>query len=522
MVLAAIVVGAYFFTHRSEARHEVIAARHDHAVALSERIRDQVHRDVRRGLRDLDEISQVDVRFDRDFPFEDGSFAYEPHAEKTKNVHVGAIALGAVLVICGWLLFNRERSRPLAHKVLTTVGLLATGAVLFSFLRSDHEVRHVQSHDVVVKLAPEDVAAVWSTSKPKEAPSAPDIRHAKRPVPRDVDELPPRAGEIPVHSELASAKTAGNEDESATKAENAIADSAEESSDQGASDEATETPAGKAESDDAKDDVAKDNGAKNDSDDPATETEVDDVSDAAPAVSVELEEAKPSEPKIELPEPPAAVEAPESPAAPVVTAARPVRSAEATETTPAAEVAAVEASDSLPDWANKPGKLVDAVYRVSIESGLYADIPECQAALDDRIKATLDDYIDRWMGEGTAELVVLDREYVNQHIKKSEYSEVVNSESVGPMHQIHALLEIDDDDRAEFHERWRRAVVTERVWMAGFGGAVVLALLSTVFGYLKLDLQTGGTHSGRLQLAATLVALIVAAGALLARWAVPF
>jgi hypothetical protein len=199
-----------------------------------------------------------------------------------------------------------------------------------------------------------------------------------------------------------------------------------------------------------------------------------------------------------------------------------VRSAEATETTPAAEVAAVEASDSLPDWANKPGKLVDAVYRVSIESGLYADIPECQAALDDRIKATLDDYIDRWMGEGTAELVVLDREYVNQHIKKSEYSEVVNSESVGPMHQIHALLEIDDDDRAEFHERWRRAVVTERVWMAGFGGAVVLALLSTVFGYLKLDLQTGGTHSGRLQLAATLVALIVAAGALLARWAVPF
>ncbi len=189
---------------------------------------------------------------------------------------------------------------------------------------------------------------------------------------------------------------------------------------------------------------------------------------------------------------------------------------------PASDVGAEEASGTLPAWANKPGKLVDGVYRVSIQSGLYADVPECQAALDDQIKATLDDYIDRWMGTGTAALVALDREYVNQHIKESEYSEVVNSKSVGPMHQIHALLEIDDDDRAEFHERWRRTVVTERVWMAGFAGAIVLALLSTVFGYLKLDLQTGGTHSGRLQLAATLVALIVAAGALLARWAVPF
>ncbi len=188
----------------------------------------------------------------------------------------------------------------------------------------------------------------------------------------------------------------------------------------------------------------------------------------------------------------------------------------------ATEVAAVEVSDTSPKWANEPGKLVDGVYRVSIQSGLYADVPECQAALDDQIKTTLDDYIDRWMGDGTAKLVAIDREYVNEHVKKAEFSEVVNSESVGPMHQIHALLEIDDDARAEFHERWRRAVVTERVWFVGFAGAVVLALLSTVFGYLKLDLQTGGTHNGRLQLAATLVALIVAAGAFLARWAVPF
>ncbi len=170
LALAAIVGGAYFFVHKSESRHQVAVARRQHAVALSEQIRDQVHRDVRRGLRDLDDIHQVDVRFERDFPFEDDTFALATRTEETKHVHVGAIALGAVLLICGWLFFNRERSRPVAHKVLTMVGLLATGAVLFSFLRSDHTPRHVPSRDVVVKLAPEDVGDLWTPSSTKERP----------------------------------------------------------------------------------------------------------------------------------------------------------------------------------------------------------------------------------------------------------------------------------------------------------------------------------------------------------------
>ena len=107
-------------------------------------------------------------------------------------------------------------------------------------------------------------------------------------------------------------------------------------------------------------------------------------------------------------------------------------------------------------------------------------------------------------------------------MKKAEYSEVVNSDTVGPMHQIHALLEIDDRARADIDRLWHNAVVTDRLWYTGAGAALVLALLGTFYGYLRLDLRTGGAQKGRLQLAATLVALIVAAGALMARWAVPF
>jgi hypothetical protein len=50
----------------------------------------------------------------------------------------------------------------------------------------------------------------------------------------------------------------------------------------------------------------------------------------------------------------------------------------------------------------------------------------------------------------------------------------------------------------------------------------VLTLLGTVYGYLKLDLRAGQARRGRLQLAATLLALVVAAGALWLRWTALF
>ena len=93
--------------------------------------------------------------------------------------------------------------------------------------------------------------------------------------------------------------------------------------------------------------------------------------------------------------------------------------------------------------------------------------------------------------------------------------------NLGPMYEVHARLEFDDQARTDFRRQWRNAEVVNRLWYTGGASALVLALLATLYGYLKLDLRTGGAHKGRLQLAATLVALIAAAGVLLVRWAVP-
>jgi len=158
---------------------------------------------------------------------------------------------------------------------------------------------------------------------------------------------------------------------------------------------------------------------------------------------------------------------------------------------------------------------------MAVGSGLFVSVPECQRELDAHIKREADHYIYEYLGEGASKLVDIPLPYLKEHVKKAEFSEVV-VKSVGPMHQLHALLEIDDPTRTDFQRRWHEAVVTDRLWYTGSGTALLLALLATFDGYLKLDLRTGGSQKGQLQLAATLVALLVAAGVFLVRWAVPF
>ena len=105
------------------------------------------------------------------------------------------------------------------------------------------------------------------------------------------------------------------------------------------------------------------------------------------------------------------------------------------------------------------------------------------------MKTAIDHYIDQYRGDHASSMVSLPLTYLNEHVKKAEYSEVLNSDSVGPMHQIHALLEIDDRARADIDRLWHSAVVTDRLWYTGSGAALVLALLGTFYGYLRLDLR---------------------------------
>jgi hypothetical protein len=227
-------------------------------------------------------------------------------------------------------------------------------------------------------------------------------------------------------------------------------------------------------------------------------------------------------PSVVAPEPPAARQSPPPATPPAAAVPAAIAAPSPPSPAPSPQPAAPETPQGRPAWVDGAPKLAGSVYSLSVSSGRFVTVPECQRELDLQIKHEADHYIDEYIGERASTIVNLPISYLKEHVKKAEYAEVVQSESVGPMHQIHALLEFDDQARSDFRRQWHNAVVTDRLWYTGSGAALVLALLATFYGYLKLDLRTGPAQKGRLQLAATLVALIVAAGALLFRWAVPF
>lgn len=430
------------------------------------------------------------------------------------------ISLGSGLVILGALLFGRGGNRPVALKAVT---LLGVGAILYSVATFiGHPTWHSRSHrdSRVVRLEARDVVATRDVRTERHTGRArrPSLR-PERPTGDDErrrEELPPRAGEIPVSAEL--------------KARASVAPAPES------------TPASTSE--------------------PAAAPAV--APEPAPVAAPQPPEAA-AKPVEEPPAPPAApaAGAPEStvsePAAPATPPAEPAASAPETlpadppkqaKTPRAAESArrptikpsdlpdtrppdvalpkVVKSGDGpRPDWVDAPPALAGGVYSLPVRSGRFASLPDCQRELDREIKTAADHYIDEYLGPQAAALVNIPHSYLNQRVKKAEYVELVEPENLkdlnlGHMYEIYALLEFDEQARTDFDRQWRNAEVVHRLWYTGGAAALVLTLLATLYGYLKLDVRTGGAHKGRLQLAATLVALIAAAGVLLVRWAVPF
>lgn len=461
--------------------------------------------------RDLSHIGQ-DVRRDVQRGL-DRELALDPRVHGHHSVSVehrfsdtwACIAAGVVALIIGSVLVRRGRGA----KAIKLISLLGVGAIIYSVVSFfDNPPRTIVSRDRVIKSSDivnrEESRTVVRPEKPKRT------QRAKRPTSRPrqdgeaasakIDELPPRSGEIPVAAELAI----GSDDKPQAQAPQSPAPSVAAASESEAA-----TPAAPAEQPSAP---------------PAPQATEPAPPRAPPApVAAPAQETAAATAPIETPQPvpPAPVEAAVAPAAaapaPPAESEAPSAKLKASEETPSARRSA-----SKPDWVDAPPRFENSIYSISASSGLFVSVPECQRELNARLKRDVDHYIEEYLGEGAAQLADVPLSYIKQHLEKAEFSEVVLSDSVGPMHQLHAQLAIDDNARNEFHRRWHDAMVTDRLWYTGAGAAMLLALLSTFYGYLKLDLRTGGAQKTRLQLAATLVALLVAASVFLVRWAVPF
>jgi hypothetical protein len=181
-----------------------------------------------------------------------------------------------------------------------------------------------------------------------------------------------------------------------------------------------------------------------------------------------------------------------------------------------------------PAWVGSPLKLAgefgyhssrvqreDGVSTFSVTAGPHATDELCQRDLTNVLQKAVEDYIDNYLGlPGAGRRVDLRMDFVRDQLVQDYYYET-QQHSFGPMRYLHALVRIDRDAHDRIRQAHQEALTQARLGYAGGAFGLLLVLVGTAFGYLKLDTATKGYYSGRLKLAATAVILTAAAVAAL-------
>lgn len=185
-----------------------------------------------------------------------------------------------------------------------------------------------------------------------------------------------------------------------------------------------------------------------------------------------------------------------------------------------------------PGWVESPPVREGELHTTAVSSLPQETPAECRSALEERLKAAVDQYVDEYLaGEWAvplkaSRLVRYDLPYIRQRLIRPDeiYDEEVQV-SFGPMHQRHALVRFDaafrqelDGRRGDLSRYARQLLVRGRLWAAALAFAGVLSLLAVVCGVWRVNHATRGSYRGRLRwIAAAAILGLVLVGVLLAR-----
>jgi len=164
-----------------------------------------------------------------------------------------------------------------------------------------------------------------------------------------------------------------------------------------------------------------------------------------------------------------------------------------------------------PGWLNQPDGLQGDVYGITVQCGPYSTRGECRQVMQDQLLAAVNRHVDELIEPGAHRLLDIDLPYIHENLltQDRQYLGLHQSPSLGPMWQMYARLEFDDEDRADLEARWEQQVTSRRLTVAAAWAVGTLALLAAFYGYLQLDTATKGYYTRRLQLATALVILAV-------------
>jgi hypothetical protein len=176
-----------------------------------------------------------------------------------------------------------------------------------------------------------------------------------------------------------------------------------------------------------------------------------------------------------------------------------------------------------PEWISTEPDFSSAVHMVAVSSGPYVRENDCRKALDRALVTATNDYIASQIDNHLAtRFIRYDAKTIKRRFVKSDnlYHDVaVYRQPVGPMHEYFALLEFDAEFRNELDRHWANVMATSRLEQTGLFAGAALLLVSSIFGYFRLDNATRGYYTRRLQvMTAAAILSVVGAGAVVAQW----
>jgi len=186
---------------------------------------------------------------------------------------------------------------------------------------------------------------------------------------------------------------------------------------------------------------------------------------------------------------------------------------------PPAETSSVSKTPAVkrPDWVANPPQPSAELYELVVKAGPWETPLECERQLDEKITWAVDSYVAWRIGEEASTQLQLPADYAREHlVKESPWVEKVNT-SVGEMYNVYALLQFDRQVEGKLQDLWNRILLGTRLLLSAAVLAGVLLILTVIYGYLKVDLATGGAYRGRLRLVAVAV-LVALAGAGASLW----
>ncbi|NQU23976.1 MAG: hypothetical protein HQ567_22055 [Candidatus Nealsonbacteria bacterium] len=174
-----------------------------------------------------------------------------------------------------------------------------------------------------------------------------------------------------------------------------------------------------------------------------------------------------------------------------------------------------------PAWVGKAPRSDANEYRVAIDVGPCPSLTQCEAELPAAVERAVAQYVDKTLGHGggIAAEVQLPTNFIEDYnIVQERWTEpFVFTKPIegddGSWTQLHALLVFDAAARQQIDQQCKSVIVADRLWYTGTGIAALLAVLAVLFGCLRIDQVTAGSHRGLLVTAAVAaVAAIVAGG----------